>query len=73
MAGLLATAHEIRVLTGAPVDAVASIAGERVAEVFARSRAGDVAISPGYDGVYGTVRLWETERIMGEPSEGAPA
>lgn len=65
--------NELRVLTEAPVEAVASLAGERVAEGVARSRAGDVAISPGYDGVYGTVRLWETERIMGEPSEGARA
>ena len=65
--------NELNVLTEAPVEAVASIAGERVAEGVARSRAGDVAISPGYDGVYGTVRLWETARIMGEPSEGAPA
>ncbi|MCH8973938.1 MAG: DNA helicase UvrD [Chloroflexi bacterium] len=65
--------NELHVLTEAPIEAVASIAGERVAEGVARSRAGDVAISPGYDGVYGTVRLWETERIMGEPSEGAPA
>ena len=64
--------NELHVLSEAPLDAVATIAGERVAEGVARSRAGDVAISPGYDGVYGTVRLWETERILGEPSEGAP-
>ena len=54
---------ELHVLIEAPIEAVASIAGERVAEGVARSRAGAVAISPGYDGVYGTVRLWETERV----------
>ncbi len=54
---------ELHVLTAAPVDAIASVAGERVADGVARSRAGDVAISPGYDGVYGTVQLWETARV----------
>ena len=51
--------NELHVLTSAPLDAVASVAGERVADGVARSRAGDVAVSPGYDGVYGTVRLWD--------------
>ena len=34
------------------------VAGERIAEGIARMRAGDVAVEPGYDGVYGTVRIW---------------
>ena len=55
--------NELHVLTSAPFDAVASVAGERVADGVARSRAGDVAVSPGYDGVYGTVRLWETASV----------
>ena len=50
---------ELSVLSAAPLDAVASVAGERVADGVARARAGDVTVSPGYDGVYGTVRLWE--------------
>ena len=55
--------NELHVLTAAPFDAVASVAGERVAEGVARSRAGDAVVSPGYDGVYGTVRLWEPDRV----------
>ena len=55
--------NELHVLTEAPIEAIASVAGERVADGVMRSRAGDVAISPGYDGVYGTVRLWGAERM----------
>ena len=55
--------NELHVLSAAPIEAIASVAGERVAEGVARSRAGDVAVSPGYDGVYGTVRLWEAEHV----------
>ena len=55
--------NERHVLTEAPNEAIASVAGEHVADGVMRSRAGDVAISPGYDGVYGTVRLWGAQRI----------
>ncbi|MCI0888944.1 MAG: DNA helicase UvrD, partial [Chloroflexi bacterium] len=55
--------NELHVLSAAPIEAIASVAGERVAEGVARSRAGGVAVSPGYDGVYGTVRLWEAEHV----------
>ena len=55
--------NELHVLQSASPEAIAAVAGERVAEGVARSRAGDVAVSPGYDGVYGTVRLWDDEGI----------
>jgi PHP family Zn ribbon phosphoesterase len=49
---------ELTVLTDAAVADIAAIAGERVAEGVSRVRAGDLIIEPGYDGVYGTVRIW---------------
>lgn len=49
---------EIPVLMDAPLDAIARASGERVAEGVGRVRAGELAIEPGYDGVYGTVRIW---------------
>ena len=49
---------ELSVLMDVPMTDVASVSGERVAEGVARVRAGDISIEPGYDGLYGTVRLW---------------
>ena len=49
---------ELVVLTDAPVPEVASASGERTADGVARVRAGEISIEPGYDGVYGQVRVW---------------
>ena len=53
-----ALGSEFTVLLEAPLEAIAGVAGERIAEGIARMRTGDVAVEPGYDGVYGTVRIW---------------
>jgi uncharacterized protein (TIGR00375 family) len=37
---------------------IAKIAGERVAVGVDKVRSGDIVIDPGYDGVFGVVRLW---------------
>ncbi len=49
---------ELLVLEEAALDAIEGVAGERVAEAVGRVRRGDVAVSPGYDGVYGRVSIW---------------
>ena len=49
---------ELAVLTEASVADVAKVSGERVAEAIARVRSGDISIEPGYDGQYGTVKVW---------------
>ena len=49
---------ELTVLTDAEVSDIARVSGDRVAEGVARVRSGDISIEPGYDGVYGTVRIW---------------
>ena len=49
---------ELAVLTEAPSSDIARVAGERLAEGVARVRAGAISIEPGYDGVYGTVKVW---------------
>jgi uncharacterized protein (TIGR00375 family) len=53
-----AIGNELSVLTETPPSEIATLAGERVAEGIARVRSGDIAIEPGYDGVFGTVRIW---------------
>lgn len=37
---------------------IAGIAGERVAVGVDKVRNGDIVIDPGYDGVFGVVKLW---------------
>ena len=49
---------ELRVLAHAGAADLEAVAGERLAQAILRARLGDVTVDPGYDGVYGTVRVW---------------
>ncbi len=49
---------EVHVLTAAEASEIAAVAGERVAEGVLRARRGEVGASPGFDGVYGAVKVW---------------
>ena len=52
---------ELGILLETPLEAIATVAGERIAAGVGRTRSGDLVIEPGYDGVYGTVRIWPDE------------
>ena len=49
---------EFAVLLKTKIAEIAKIAGERVAEGIRRTREGNLVIEPGYDGVFGKVRIW---------------
>ncbi|KKU87366.1 MAG: hypothetical protein UY16_C0029G0005 [Candidatus Gottesmanbacteria bacterium GW2011_GWA2_47_9] len=49
---------EFHVLVSASPKDIATIAGDRVAAGVDKVRRGDLVIDPGYDGVFGVVRLW---------------
>ncbi len=53
--------NELEVLMNAPTADVAGVAGDRVAEGVDRVRRAELSIEPGYDGVYGTVKIWPQE------------
>ena len=49
---------EFTVLLEARLDDLAGVAGERIADGIRRMRSGEIEVEPGYDGVYGAVRIW---------------
>lgn len=60
---------EFAVLLDVPVDEVRRVSTARVAEGLRRVREGQVAIAPGYDGVFGTISIF----AEGEPPAPRPA
>ena len=49
---------EFNVLLNAKHTEIAGVAGERIAVGVDKVRSGDIVIDPGYDGVFGVVKLW---------------
>ena len=56
---------ELGILGDVPVDDLAAGAPSIVAEAIARLRRGDVRREAGYDGVYGTIRLFDPDELAG--------
>ena len=56
---------EFKTLLEVPIEAVERIAGERVAEGIKKVRGGDIVIEPGYDGVFGKVKIWKEKEVSG--------
>ncbi|MBI4496386.1 MAG: DNA helicase UvrD [Chloroflexi bacterium] len=49
---------ELAALQEAAIADIAEVAGDRVAEGVERVRHGRIQVEPGYDGLYGVVRIW---------------
>jgi DNA helicase II / ATP-dependent DNA helicase PcrA len=63
---IAALGPELHILRTAPLDEVTRVGGELLGEAVDRLRRGQVSRIPGYDGEYGTIRLFEP----GELSRG---
>lgn len=60
---------EMAVLIDASLDKIAKISGEKVTQGIKKVRLGDIVIDPGYDGVFGTVKIWPFAGAQGKPLE----
>ena len=54
-----AAGNEFKLMYSLPCGELEEIVSERVLESVKRIRSGNVEVTPGYDGVYGEVKLWE--------------
>lgn len=64
---------EFKVLLEMSVNEIAAFSGPRVAEAIEKVRKGELSIEPGYDGVFGKVKIWgdtESESGSGVGSSG---
>lgn len=52
---------ELKILTKVNLDEIAKVSGPKVAEGVDKVRKGDLVVDPGYDGVYGVVKIWGRE------------
>ena len=53
---------EIEILTEADIENIALLAGNKIAEGINKVRRGNIVVSPGYDGVFGSVKIWPGEK-----------
>ena len=60
---------EFGVLLEAPVEEIAKISGRKVAEGIEKVRRGDIVVEPGYDGVFGTVKIWPESKDVAKTEE----
>ena len=53
--------NELYILMEAPIENIHAVAGTLIAEGIRRMRSGEVNIAPGYDGEFGTIRIFSPE------------
>jgi uncharacterized protein (TIGR00375 family) len=52
---------EFSILLKSHLDEIRKVAGEKMAKAIEKVRKGDISIKPGYDGVFGEVKIWRDE------------
>jgi PHP family Zn ribbon phosphoesterase len=60
---------EFNLLLKTPIEEIAKIGGEKLAEGVKKVREGDIFVDPGYDGVFGIVKIWGEEKKVEEQTQ----
>lgn len=55
---------ELDILLKTDLELVSKLAGERVAEGVKKVRSGEMVVKPGYDGVFGVVKIWSSQEEL---------
>jgi len=70
---MLATLHtEFSILLERSIEEIRAVAGESVADGVRRARQRDIVIDPGYDGVFGIVKIWNSGSSKTVPRTTTP-
>lgn len=54
--------NEFHILMDENLDTVAAVSTPQIADGIKKVRSGDIVIDPGYDGVFGVVKIWKSEK-----------
>jgi len=54
-------APELKLLTQTKIEDIENFAGQKTAQTIKKLRTGAIIVEPGYDGVYGQVKIWKKE------------
>ena len=60
---------EFEVLLRAKEAEIAGLSNDKIAEGIMKVRSGDIVIDPGYDGVFGVVKIWAEEVLKEDNKE----
>lgn len=60
---------EFNILLHVKTDDIARMSGSKVAEALQKVRTGDIYVDPGYDGVFGVVKIWGEEKEAAQHEE----
>jgi len=60
---------EFNVLLQTKPEEIEKLSGERVAEGIKKVRSGNIVVEPGYDGVFGVVKIWGQEGDVGNKGD----
>lgn len=60
---------EFGVLLRTEIEEIRKVSGPKIAEGIKKVRAGDLVIDPGYDGVFGTVKIWSEGEDVAKTEE----
>lgn len=59
--------NEFKVLFETSIENIKEVGGERVAQAIQKVRLGNIFIEPGFDGVFGKVKIWKDEEVKNNP------